>query len=212
VKKILIIGANGAIGRMVAQKLLAQGKPVVAMIRNTDQQSYFTELGAEVVIADLEGDFRHAFTGCEKVVFTAGSGPKTGADKTLLVDLWAASRSVDYAKTFNIRQFVMVSARGAADPDLGPVSIKPYNVAKRFADQYLLDSGIPCTILRPGRLLNEQATHRFTTLRPAEPENQVITREDTADAIVYCLNHPSTIGEVAELYQGELPLSAVLTV
>ncbi|WP_235045509.1 NAD(P)H-binding protein [Methylophaga lonarensis] len=52
----------------------------------------------------------------------------------------------------------MVSAQNAGDPDNGNPAIKHYNVCKHFADEYLQRSGVPFTILRPGRLTDEPAT------------------------------------------------------
>ena len=84
--KTLVIGANGQIGQLLVQLMCQQQLPVRVMIRHEQQAGYFQQLGAEVVIADLEQPLPDAaFTGCDKVVFTAGSGSKTGADKTLQV-------------------------------------------------------------------------------------------------------------------------------
>lgn len=198
--KTLVIGAGGQIGRLVVDKLAAQQHAVVAMVRDRSQVSFADSV--EVVEADLEGAFALAFRGCTKVVFTAGSGAKTGADKTLLVDLWGAKRAIDLAREARVEQFVMVSARNAGDPDNGPVAIKPYLVAKHFADECLIASGVPYTILRPGRLTDEPATGRVSTQRPSDPADQIITRADTADAIVESLTNRRALGQVVELYQG----------
>ncbi len=95
-KKVLIIGANGKIGRILTSRLSESGFPVVAMVRDRNGCSFHSSV--EVVEADLEGDIHSAMQGCGTVVFTAGSGAKTGLDKTLLVDLWGASKAIDAAK------------------------------------------------------------------------------------------------------------------
>lgn len=200
-KKTLVIGAGGQIGRLLVQQLADRQQPVVAMVRDRRQVSFPPSV--EVVEADLEGDFSHAFLGCTRVVFTAGSGAKTGPDKTLLVDLWGAKRAVDIAREQGVEQFVMVSARNAGDPDNGPEAIKPYLVAKHFADEYLISSSVPYTVLRPGRLTDEPATGRITTQRPDDAAQQVITRADSADIIVQSLGNDQALGKVVELYQSE---------
>ncbi|MCS5575420.1 MAG: NAD(P)H-binding protein, partial [Pseudomonadales bacterium] len=80
----LIIGANGKIGQLVCQQGSALGMDLLGMVRNTEQAPNLEKLGARTVVADLEGEFSHAFDGVSKVVFTAGSGSHTGADKTLM--------------------------------------------------------------------------------------------------------------------------------
>ena len=177
------------------------------MVRDQSVAQDMAEQGAELLVADLENEFSAALAGCQKVVFTAGSGANTGAEKTLLIDLWAACKAVDYAKQQAVQQFVMVSSRGADNPDQGPAAIKPYLVAKHFADEYLLNSSVPYTILQPGRLLDQPGSGLVSTQRPADPAKQCISREDTAQAIYHCLTHSHTIGRVYELYQAELQAS-----
>ncbi len=73
-KKTLVIGASGQIGKMLVELLLKEENSVVALVRNEQKGQELEKLGAEIVIGDLEKDFEHAFKGCDKVVFSAGSG------------------------------------------------------------------------------------------------------------------------------------------
>jgi uncharacterized protein YbjT (DUF2867 family) len=206
--KTLVIGANGQIGKQLIGMMALAKMPALAMIRSAEQAQDLEKLGAETVIADLEQPLPDAaFATCDKVVFTAGSGGKTGADKTILIDLWAAVKAVDMAKKHNIKQFVMVSARDAGDPEHGTEAIKHYNICKHFADKHLLESGVPYTILRPGRLTNEVATGRITTKRPAHQDEQIITRADVAACVLQCLDHSEAINQVDELYNGSMPIA-----
>ncbi|SVD61693.1 uncharacterized protein METZ01_LOCUS414547, partial [marine metagenome] len=61
--KILIVGANGQIGRHLVDQLTGGEHTVRAMIRNPVQAPAFEAKGAEVVVADLETDFRSALEG-----------------------------------------------------------------------------------------------------------------------------------------------------
>jgi len=206
--KTLVIGANGQIGRQLIGMMALAKMPIKAMVRTQFQADELNKLGAETIIADLENPLPdEAFDDCDKVVFTAGSGGKTGADKTILVDLWGAVKAVDMAKKHNIKQFLMVSARDAGDPENGTVAIKHYNICKHFADKHLLESGVPYTILRPGRLTDLAATGRITTQRPDDKEAMTITRADVAACIVQCLDHSEAINQVDEIYNGEMPIA-----
>ncbi|MGQ1910732.1 SDR family oxidoreductase [Marinifilum sp. RC60d5] len=207
--KTLIIGAGGQIGKIVVDLLQEDKKPVVALVRNENKAQELVKLGVETVLADLEGGFEHAFKDCNKVVFTAGSGGSTGYDKTLLIDLWAARKAVDYAIKNNIQHFVMVSGLGAANPDEFVSDIKPYLVAKHFADNYLLDSGLNYTILRPGALINQQGTGLIRISRPANFNELIIPREDVAKVIEYCLANEDTKGNIYELFSGNEHIDSV---
>ncbi|MCX4193307.1 SDR family oxidoreductase [Methylophaga sp. OBS1] len=206
--KTLVIGANGQIGRQLIGMMALANMPVKAMVRNSEHAQKLEQLGAEIMLADLEQPLPdEAFADCDKVVFTAGSGGKTGADKTILVDLWGAVKAVDMAKKHNIKQFVMVSARDAGDPENGTPAIKHYNICKHFADKHLLESGVPFTILRPGRLTDDAATGKITTQRPSDKDAMVITRADVAACVLQCLDHSEAINQVDEIYNGDMPIA-----
>jgi uncharacterized protein YbjT (DUF2867 family) len=210
--KTLVIGANGQIGKKTVAIMREAGMTVKAMIRNPIQASYFENLGAEAVIADLESDFSFAFNDCDRVIFTAGSGATTGFDKTLLIDLWAAIKTINYAIEYNVQRFIMVSSRGAKDPDNGPERIKPYLVAKHAADFALLQSSLNYTILQPGRLTDDPGTKSIQTERPATAADQKISRDDVAASIVYCLQHENTSGKSFELFEGDLSIKNALSI
>lgn len=207
--KVLVIGASGQIGQRLLSILSSKHIPTIAMVRNAKKLPT-PNSNIEVIEADLEGEFSHAMQGCSTVVFTAGSGPTTGLDKTFLVDLWGAAKAIDTAKAHNIKHFIMVSSRGAGNPDNGPVAIKPYCIAKHFADEHLVRSGLNYTILRPGRLTDAPIKSTISTTRPAAPEAQFISREITAQAIAHCINNRAVDGKIFELYEGEKTLSELL--
>lgn len=90
---VLVIGSNGAVGRKVISQLKDTDHSSVALVRKEEQVNELKDLGADkVVVQDLEDDFSNAFEGVDSVIFTAGSGGSTGADKTLLVDLLGAKK------------------------------------------------------------------------------------------------------------------------
>ena len=132
---ILVIGASGQIGKQATGKLLEAGHKVIAPVRSPEKLEDIQSDNLTVKKQNLEEDFSAHFNGVDSVVFTAGSGGNTGADKTLLIDLWAARNAVNYAKDANINQFIMVSSIGAGDPDGVDSAIKPYLVAKHMADE-----------------------------------------------------------------------------
>ncbi|WP_027859208.1 SDR family oxidoreductase [Marinobacterium jannaschii] len=213
--KTLVLGAGGQIGQMVVASLRDSGCEVRAQVREparfSEGDSFGGSLqGIELVTGDLEQDISALFEGVDQVVFSAGSGASTGFDKTLLVDLWGACRAIDCARDAGIRQFVMVSSRGANNPDNGPERIKPYLVAKHFADKHLVESGLEYVILQPGRLLDEPACGRVTTVRPVDPAEQIISRRDVADAVLLSLGNEALNGKTIELFKGETELAEAL--
>src|SRR5690625_1927459 len=111
---ILVVGANGQIGKQLVKKIQDTNKhTAVAMIRKEEQRAQFKEQGAKTVLADLEGSMdqiAEAAKGVDAVVFTAGSGSHTGADKTMMDDLDGAIKTIEATKQDGVKRVTIVSA------------------------------------------------------------------------------------------------------
>ncbi|WP_142827517.1 SDR family oxidoreductase [Planococcus soli] len=210
---VLVIGANGQVGRNVVKELAESNHKATAMVRKEDQVDKMKELGAsKVVLADLEEDFSEAFDGVDAVIFAAGSGPSTGADKTLTIDLWSSVKAAQYAKDKGVKRFVQLGSVGSNDPDAGGEAMKPYLVAKRTADDLLQATDLDYTIVRPGALSDEDKSGKievslngFSSL-----EGRSIPRADVAHVLVEVLDRSNTYNKVFEVLQGEQPASGQL--
>ncbi|GHD51547.1 NAD(P)H-binding [Marinobacter persicus] len=200
---VFIAGANGQIGQHLLQEMADSDHEARALIRHPDQGPDLQKLGAtETVVGDLEHDCSEAMRGCDAVVFTAGSGPHTGPDKTIDVDQDGAIRLIDTAKAMGIKRFIMVSALRAENPDEGPEKLQHYLWAKRKADDYLKASGLDYTIVRPGRLTNEEGTGRVA-VSATSSELGDIPREDVAKVLLAVLDADNTHRLVFDVISGE---------
>lgn len=205
----LVIGANGKIGKRFCELAHQAGEPIKAMVRSEEQRDWFAQRGIDSVIGDLEGDFAHAFEGCDQVVFTAGSGAHTGPDKTLMIDLYSAMRAADIASEKGLSRYLMVSAIRAEAPLDAPEKLRPYMVAKFAADSHLRAAKIDHVILKPGPLTDEPATHGFVDSMAAS-EAQSITRADVAHALLYVLQHSEVTNREVTLLNGDQPIDVLL--
>ncbi|MCG8316391.1 MAG: SDR family oxidoreductase [Pseudomonadales bacterium] len=205
--KTLIIGANGKIGKALAEKMVKKGIDTRAMVRSKDQIAQFEEMGLEAVVGNLEGEMSEAFVGCDAIVFTAGSGSGTGADKTLMVDLWGSIRAIDIAQEHNVKLFIMVSSLKSCDPLRGPEKIRHYLVARHCADDHLSRSTLNFNLLRPGRLLDEESAGQFSgSFDWSDTVNaySTISREDVANIIVELLLNPLPSGTTVDMIKGDI--------
>lgn len=212
--KILVVGANGQIGKHLVKQIQDSGKHTArAMIRKQEQASYFNELGAETVIVDLEDEvaaITKAADGVDAVVFTAGSGPKTGKDKTLMVDLDGAVKTMEATKAAGIKRFVMVSSFDTSREAIqrASSSFAPYVVAKHYADEWLRSTDLDYTIVHPGSLTNEPGTGKVQAA--TKVDRGEIPREDVASVIFGCLEDETTIGKEFQVVTGETEIKQVL--
>jgi uncharacterized protein YbjT (DUF2867 family) len=156
-------------------------------------------------VADLEGEVTPTVEGCDAVIFSAGGGPGSGAEKKETIDRQGAVKLVEAAKEHGARRYIMVSAMGASDPEAGSEAMQPYLFAKARADQALEESGLDYTIVRPGSLTNEPGTG---TVEAAESLGRrgEIPREDTARVIAATLEMKNTFGKTFEVLSGDTPI------
>ncbi|MDV2683319.1 SDR family oxidoreductase [Alkalihalophilus lindianensis] len=207
---VLVVGANGNVAKQAITELSQTSHKAIAMIRDEKQTESLLDAGADqVVIADLEDEIDHAFDGVDAVIFAAGSGGHTGADKTILIDMWGAMKVVDAAKKYQVKRFVMLSSMGTVDPDSSD-RIKPYLVAKKIADDYLKQSGLSYTIVRPGSLTDDEATGNIKLEHEIEVRDTTITRADVAKVLAGVVDRVNTFGKTFEILNGDTPIEDAL--
>lgn len=207
---VLVIGANGQVGRNIVKELAESNHEATAMVRKEEQIDKLKELGAsKVVLGDLEKDFSDAFEGVDAVIFAAGSGPSTGADKTLTIDLWGSVKAAQYAQDKGVKRFVQLGSMGSNDPDAGGEAMKPYLVAKRTADELLQTTNLDYTIVRPGALSDEEKSEKIEVSLEgfSSMEGRSIPRADVAHVLVDVLDRRNTYNKVFEVLQGDQPAS-----
>lgn len=208
---VFVIGANGQIGKQLVQRLHEEGKHnVTAMVRKDEQLEKFKQDGYRAVLGDLEGDVANladAIDGADVVVFAAGSGGHTGADKTLLIDLDGAAKSIEAAKQQGVKQFVMVSALKAEDRAAWPDKMKPYYVAKHHADRLLEESGLTYTIVRPGALTDDAGTGK---VQAGDVSTGEIPRADVAAFLAHVIGRDAAYNKAIDLVEGDTAIEDTL--
>ena len=207
--RVLVAGANGQVGQHIVRLVVERGHEVRAMIRDEDQAQRLRELGGEPVVADLEGDVSQTAEGCDAVIFSAGGGPGSGAEKKETVDYGGASKLIQAAIEHGVNRYLIVSTVGAHDPESANEKMQPYLRAKARADEELKHSGLDYTIVRPGPLTDEQGTGRIDASTEFGRRKE-IPREDVARTIVVALEQRNTVGKTFEVFAGDTPIEEAL--
>jgi len=141
---ILLTGANGNVGSEVAKSLTAKGVPFLVTTHRQEAVS------AEKVYFDFEQatTFAPAFKGVEKLFLIRP--PQISDAKKYFLPL------IEAAKGQGIKHIVFLSVQGAE-------SIKVVPHAK--IEQYIKDSGIPYTFLRPSFFIQNLVNQHGDELR-----------------------------------------------
>ena len=199
---VVVAGGHGQIGLRLLRLLAENGHRPRGLVRNAEHVRDLADVGAEAVLCDMEelDDLSGCCAGADAVVFAAGAGPGSGAERKRTVDYEAAVKLIDAG----VRRYVMVSAISAGRPQEWSEPMRPYYEAKANADERLAASGLDYTIVRPGGLTDDPGTGRVTV--GTELERGSIPRDDVAAVLLAVLETPSSIGKTFELVSGETPV------
>ena len=209
---VVVAGGHGKIGLRLLRLLAARRDRARGLVRNPDHVADLEAVGAEGAVCDLErdeADVAGAVAGADAVVFAAGAGPGSGAERKQTMDLGGAVRLIEAARSSRVERYLMISAMGAHDPTAMPEEMRPYYDAKAEADEAVRSSGLAYTIVRPGRLTDDAGTGLVEVAERLEHAGE-ISRDDVAATLVAALD--LTIAErTFDLLRGETPIAEALT-
>ncbi len=140
--KVLLTGANGRTGRPIMAALAERDIDVRAFIRNADQEGALKAIGAaEVVVGDMANSdsISKAVSGCDKIIHI---GPPMHPDEVEITQ-----RFIDAAKLYGIAHFIYYSVMHPLRRDVR------HHKLKLDAEENLIESGIPYTIVQPSRYM-----------------------------------------------------------
>ena len=204
---VAIAGGHGKIGLQLGKLLVERGDTAKGLIRKPDQEDDLRAAGIEPVLCDLEGDddVAAAIRGADAVVFAAGAGHGSGAERKRSMDLGGAVKLIEAALAGGIKRYVIVSSMGAGDPPAeGGDAFGEYLRAKAEADRALAASGLDYTIVRPGGLTDDPPTGKVevgTGLGRGE-----IPRADVVAVLAAVLPAANAIGKTFELISGSMAI------
>jgi uncharacterized protein YbjT (DUF2867 family) len=212
---VAIAGGHGKIAMLLGRLLAERGDTARGLIRNPGHEDDLRAAGIEPVLCDLEAgdDVAAAVRGADAVVFAAGAGPGSGAERKSTMDLGGALKLIEAAKAEGISRYLMVSAMGAenvpaAGTDGGDEVFSVYLRAKADADEALRASGLDYTVVRPGGLTEDAGTGLVTVAERLDRGQ--VPRADVAAVLVACLDTPATIDRSFDLLGGETPIADAL--
>jgi uncharacterized protein YbjT (DUF2867 family) len=203
---VLVAGGHGQIARHLLRQLAAAGHHPRGLIRNPDHAADLEADGAVPVLCDLEQDDPAPHLGtADAIVFAAGAGPGSGAERKRTVDYGGAVKLIEAAEALGVRRYLMVSSMGAGDPASASEEMRPYQQAKHDADEALAGSDLDWTIVRPGRLTNAPGSGKVD-LAPRLNRYGEVTREDVASVLLAMLEAENTVRGTYELLGGDVPV------
>ncbi|CAN5702203.1 SDR family oxidoreductase [soil metagenome] len=162
--QIFLAGASRGVGREIAKQLVARGHQVIALLRSDQAKAELTAMGLTVVKGDaleaaamIEAIAAH---NPDTVISTIGGLPEDGSTRA---DFLGNKHLIDGAVAAQVKRFILISSIGSGDSAqaLPPNVLEVLGAVlkeKAQAEDYLRESGLAYTVIRPGGLLSESAT------------------------------------------------------
>jgi uncharacterized protein YbjT (DUF2867 family) len=199
--KALVAGASGQTGRRIVQQLVKRGVVVRALVRDLDSARSILPTEAELVEGDVLKPETLAAAIGDCTVILCATGAKPGFDPTApyKVDYEGTKNLVDAAKAKGIDQFVFVTSLCVSK------FFHPLNlfflilVWKQQAENYLKQSGVSYTIVRPGGLKNDDNSDAIVLSSADTLFEGSIPREKVAQVCVEALFSPAARNQVVEI-------------
>jgi uncharacterized protein YbjT (DUF2867 family) len=209
---VAIAGGHGQVARRLARLLANRGDRVRGLIRNPEHADDLRADGAEPVVCDLESAstaaLAEAIGGADAVVFAAGAGPGSGAERKLTMDRDGAIKLLDAAVSAGVTRYVIVSSVGAESPPDDDDVFSVYLRAKAEADAAVVQSDRDWTVVRPGALTDDPATGAVRI--QAKPIRAEVTRHDVAAVLAAVLHEPRSARLTLYVVGGDDPIEEAL--
>ena len=209
--KVFIVGATGRVATELIKDLVAKGHQITAAARKPENVVLKDDPLVTTVKLDLHASVEELATLIEKqdvIYFTAGSRGKD----LLQSDAFGAVKTMQAAEQNGIKRYIMLSSMHALEPEFwhegALAKIMDYNIAKFFADNYLIhNTSLDYTILQPAVLVEEPGTGKITVGKEIGKQNSIA---DVASTLAELLEHDNTRGKVILMSSGTTPIAQAL--
>jgi nucleoside-diphosphate-sugar epimerase len=210
--RVAIAGGHGKIALRLTRQLSGRGDEVASLIRNPDHADDVRAAGGEPAVCDLEQagaqEVADAVAGGDAVVFAAGAGGGSGAERKLTMDRDGAVKLLDAARAADVRRYLIVSSVGAENPPADDDVFSVYLRAKAEADKAVAARDRDWTIVRPGGLTDDPGTGRVRI--DTEAFRGRVSRDDVAAVLAALLTREDAAGRILYVNGGDDPVEAAL--
>lgn len=188
---VLLAGASRGVGREIATKLVSRGYRVKALLRSPVAQPELEAEGITVAFADaLDAEAVQRVMAAEPIqaVISTIGGKSAQGERS---DYLGNRNLIAAAVQTGVQKFILVSSIGSGNSAIAlpPQVLQTLSealVEKEQAENYLQQSGLVYTIVRPGGLKSEPGTgNGVLTTDPTVAGT--IHRADVAELVCACL-------------------------
>lgn len=204
---VLVVGASGRTGRLAVAQLMRLGIETRAMTRDVERARDKAGNRFDWVEGDVSkpDSLAAPVDGISYVVAAMASSFRDPTNSPESVDHQGVINLVDAAQKAGVRKLVLISSMGVTrSEEIESEYMQGLLKAKLAGEDYLRNSGMAYTIIRPGGLTDEPGNQKALALTQGdEAPFEAITRADLARVAVECLTNAHALNKTFELTGAE---------
>ncbi|ELS04177.1 NmrA-like family protein [Xenococcus sp. PCC 7305] len=199
--QVLVVGATGQTGKHIVEDLKKRNIAVTAIVRNLEKAQELLPSEVNFVLGDVTqpDTIAEAMSRCSVLICATGAAPSFDFTGPFQVDYQGTKNLVDLAKANNIEHFILVSSLCVSK------FFHPLNLFwlilywKQQAENYIQQSGLTYTIVRPGGLKNEDNTENIVMSSADTLFEGSIPRQKVAQVCVEALFNNEAKNKIVEI-------------
>lgn len=203
--KAFVAGATGETGKRIVHELVKREIPTIAFVRDRQAARSILPDEVELVTGDLlnRDSLKQALGDSTVVLSALGARPSLDPTGPYQVDYEGIKNLVQVSQEKQIQHLVLVSSLCVSQ------FFHPLNLFwlvlwwKKQGEDYLIKSGLPYTIVRPGGLKNEENTQAIVMSKADTLFEGSIPRQKVAQVCVEALFCPESRHKIVEIVTQE---------
>jgi nucleoside-diphosphate-sugar epimerase len=200
--KVLITGAFEHIGGCLYEYLSKHSDhEAFALVKEEERQHAMEYIKEDRIIAGHAGKLRKLMNEADAVIDAGGCGSQPNDPNIISQMLENTKNLIDMAKSSGVGRYILLSAMGADDPQ---GANEAYLYKKREAEDYLKNSGLAYTIIRPGHVVYGEPSGKVQMKEKMEwIKDPDISCGDIAKVLAAALDSGRLKNKTLELTSGE---------
>jgi uncharacterized protein YbjT (DUF2867 family) len=206
-ENVLVIGASGFVGKNLAKQLIKEGYQVRCLARNLAKIQDLAEIGCNLVQGDISDDYSlikatESIDAIYIAIQTLAAQKAAPSDLNFMdIELNGLKSMVTAGKVNKVKRIIYVTFLGTS-----PTSKSLWIEGRWRAEQYLINSGIDSTVIRPGLIVGIGGQGFNTALSNAKKgiaivigngksKMRIISIDDLVYYLVNVLTEPKAFGQ-----------------
>jgi uncharacterized protein YbjT (DUF2867 family) len=204
----LIAGATGGVGQLIVRELRENNEFIRILARSVQKAQDLLGEDLDIIEGDvtISESLSPTMNDISIIICAIGSRPTEGLMPEQ-IDYDGVRNLVDAAVSMEVPRFILVSSCRVTHPE------NPLNQFGRVLDwklkgeDYLRESGLQYTIVRPGGLTNELGGQHGIKIDQGDKISGMISRENVARILIHAANSTFTMNKTFEVIEtmGTMP-------